>query len=218
LYRVGDKVVYPHHGAGTVVKKEKREVLGEKREYLTIKILHNDMTVNVPSENAEAVGLRKVIGEDMVKVVVKALTGGGTQMPKNWNRRFKHNRDKMKTGDILELAEVVRNLSLRDSEKGLSTGEKQMFVKAKKILASELMYAKDMDEEEAAEWLDDVLVGASPNGRPNGVKKTPAKPAKVASKTAKTSARKTAKPVARKTAVKTAAKSKPKTKARARAR
>src|SRR5438046_9409412 len=119
------------------------------------------MTVNVPSENAEKVGLRKVIGEDMVKVVLKALTGGGTQMPKNWNRRFKHNRDKMKTGDILELAEVVRNLSLRDREKGLSTGEKQMFVKAKKILASELMYAKEMDEEATAEWLDGVLAGAS---------------------------------------------------------
>jgi CarD family transcriptional regulator len=211
LYKVGDKVVYPHHGAGTVVKREKREVLGEKREYLTIKILHNDMTVNVPSENAEAVGLRKVIGEDMVKVVVKALTGGGTQMPKNWNRRFKHNRDKMKTGDILELAEVVRNLSLRDSEKGLSTGEKQMFVKAKKILASELMYAKDMDEEEAAEWLDGVLVG-SENGSTNGRKKTTAaKPAKVASKTS-------AKPAARKTAAKPAAKAKPKTKARASSR
>jgi CarD family transcriptional regulator len=211
LYKVGDKVVYPHHGAGTVVKREKREVLGEKREYLTIKILHNDMTVNVPSENAEAVGLRKVIGEDMVKVVVKALTGGGTQMPKNWNRRFKHNRDKMKTGDILELAEVVRNLSLRDSEKGLSTGEKQMFVKAKKILASELMYAKDMDEEEAAEWLDGVLVGSA-NGSANGRKKTTAaKPAKVASKTS-------AKPAARKTAAKPAAKAKPKTKARASSR
>ena len=213
MYKVGDKVVYPHHGAGTVVKKEKREVLGEKREYLTIKILHNDMTVNVPAENAEKVGLRKVIGEDMVKVVVKALTGGGTQMPKNWNRRFKHNRDKMKTGDILELAEVVRNLSLRDHEKGLSTGEKQMFVKAKKILASELMYAKDMDEEEAAEWLDDVLL-SSPNGVPNGRKKatTSAKPAKVASKTAaKPAARK---PAASKPATKPAAKAKPKTKAR----
>ena len=212
MYKVGDKVVYPHHGAGTVVKREKREVLGEKREYLTIKILHNDMTVNVPAENAEAVGLRKVIGEDMVKVVVKALTGGGTQMPKNWNRRFKHNRDKMKTGDILELAEVVRNLSLRDSEKGLSTGEKQMFVKAKKILASELMYAKDMDEEEAAEWLDGVLVGSA-NGAGNGRKKTTAeKPAKVASKTA-------AKPAAaRKTAAKPAAQAKPKTKARASSR
>ena len=204
MYKVGDKVVYPHHGAGTVVKKEKREVLGEKREYLTIKILHNDMTVNVPAENAEKVGLRKVIGEDMVKVVVKALTGGGTQMPKNWNRRFKHNRDKMKTGDILELAEVVRNLSLRDHEKGLSTGEKQMFVKAKKILASELMYAKDMDEEEAAEWLDGVLVGSDSNGASNGRKKTSAaKPAKVASKTAEKPAARKATPTARKTATKT---------------
>jgi CarD family transcriptional regulator len=158
LYRVGDKVVYPHHGAGTIVKKETREVLGEKREYLTIKILHNDMTVNVPADNADRVGLRKVIDEQMVSKVLKALTGSGTTMPKNWNRRFKHNRDKMKTGDIFELAEVVRNLSLRDHEKGLSTGEKQMFVKAKKILASELMYAKEMDEDEAAEWLDGVLV------------------------------------------------------------
>jgi CarD family transcriptional regulator len=218
LYKVGDKVVYPHHGAGTVVKKEKREVLGEKREYLTIKILHNDMTVNVPSENADQVGLRKVIGEDMVKVVVKALTGGGTQMPKNWNRRFKHNRDKMKTGDILELAEVVRNLSLRDHEKGLSTGEKQMFVKAKKILASELMYAKDMDEEEAAEWLDGVLVGSSANGGSSSRKKTAsAKPAKVASKTAAKPAA-ARKPAARKTAAKPAAKAKPKTKARATSR
>jgi CarD family transcriptional regulator len=215
LYKVGDKVVYPHHGAGTVVKKEKREVLGEKREYLTIKILHNDMTVNVPSENAEKVGLRKVIGEDMVKVVVKALTGGGTQMPKNWNRRFKHNRDKMKTGDILELAEVVRNLSLRDVEKGLSTGEKQMFVKAKKILASELMYAKDMDEEEAAEWLDGVLISSANGGTRK--KTTTAKPAKVASKTTKPAARKTAaKPAVRKTTA--TAKSKPKTKARAASR
>src|SRR6185436_10811885 len=183
-------------------KKESRTVLGQKREYMTIKILHNDMTVNVPTENADAVGLRKVIDDQMVNKVLKALTGGGTQMPKNWNRRFKHNRDKMKTGDIFELAEVVRNLSLRDHEKGLSTGEKQMFVKAKKILASELMYAKDMDEEEAAEWLDGVLVGTENGSTPstNGRKKTTAaKPAKVASKNA-------AKPAARKTAAKPAAK------------
>ena len=170
MFKVGEKVVYPHHGAGTIVKKEKREVLGEKREYLTIKILHNDMTVNVPCANAEKVGLRRVIDEEMVKKVTKALTGGGTAMPKNWNRRFKHNRDKMKTGDIFELAEVVRNLSLRDHEKGLFTGAKQMFVKAKKILASELMYAKNLDEEEAAEWLDGVLAG---NGKKNGTAKRP---------------------------------------------
>jgi CarD family transcriptional regulator len=157
LFDVGDKVVYPHHGAGTVVSKDTRVVLGHEREYLTIKILHNDMTVNVPTENAEKVGLRWVIDQEMVQVVVGALSGESTEMPKNWNRRFKHNRDKMKTGDILELAEVVRNLALRDHEKGLSTGEKQMYVKAKKILASELMYAKDMTEDEAAAWLDEVL-------------------------------------------------------------
>ena len=164
MFDVGDKVVYPHHGAGTVIKKEKREVLGQTREYLTIQILHNDMTVNVPTESAEKVGLRGVIEEDLVTTVVKALTAGESEMPKNWNRRFKHNRDKMKTGDIFELAEVVKNLSLRDHEKGLSTGEKQMFVKAKKILASELMYAKGVDEDEAAEWLEGVLAGVDGGG------------------------------------------------------
>jgi CarD family transcriptional regulator len=171
LYKVGDKVVYPHHGAGTIVKKESREVLGQKREYLTIKILHNDMTVQVPSENADQVGLRRVIGEKEVGVVLKALTGSSTEMPKNWNRRFKHNRDKMKTGDVLELAEVVRNLALRDHEKGLSTGEKQMFVKAKKILASELMYAKTMDEDECAEWLEEVLANDAPKKKTAASKK-----------------------------------------------
>ena len=165
MYRVGDKVVYPHHGAGTVVKKEIREILGAKREYLTIQIAHNDMVVNVPTENADRVGLRRVISEEMVIKVVRALTGSGTQMPKNWNRRFKHNRDKMKTGDIFELAEVVRNLSLRDHEKGLSTGEKQMFVKAKKILASELMYAKQMNETQAHAWLDEILADVGANGK-----------------------------------------------------
>ena len=157
MFDVGDNVVYPHHGAGTVVSKDTRVVLGQEREYLTIKILHNDMTVNVPTENAEKVGLRWVIGLDAVEVVVKALSGESTEMPKNWNRRFKHNRDKMKTGDILELAEVVRNLALRDHEKGLSTGEKQMFSRAKKILASELMYARDMGEDEATEFLEALL-------------------------------------------------------------
>ncbi len=157
MFEVGDKVVYPHHGAGTVVAKENRTILGQKREYLTIRILHNDMTVQVPNENAERVGLRRVIGENDIDAVIDALTAGKTEMPKNWNRRFKHNRDKMKTGDILELSEVVQNLSLREFEKGLSTGEKQMFVKAKKILSSELMYALDVTEGEAAEWLEAVL-------------------------------------------------------------
>jgi CarD family transcriptional regulator len=89
--------------------------------------------------------------------VLTVLRGDMSVMPKNWNRRFKHNRDKMKTGDVFELAEVVRNLGIRDFEKGLSTGEKQMFTRAKKILASELMYALDMEEKEAEEYLDGLL-------------------------------------------------------------
>jgi CarD family transcriptional regulator len=157
LYEVGDKVVYPHHGAGVVVEKESRDEAGTSREYLKIQILHNDMTVMIPSDNADRAGLRKVISEEAVDDVLGVLHGDGTKMPKNWNRRFKHNRDKMKTGDIFELAEVVRNLARRDQEKGLSTGEKQMFSKAKRILASELMYAKGMDEEEAREFLEEAL-------------------------------------------------------------
>jgi CarD family transcriptional regulator len=132
-------------------------VLGAVREYLTIKILHNDMTVMVPTESAGRAGLRRVIGESAVKQVLSVLRDDISQMPKNWNRRFKHNRDKMKTGDIFELAEVVRNLAIRDFEKGLSTGEKQMFTRAKKILSSELMYALDMDESEAEAYLDELL-------------------------------------------------------------
>jgi CarD family transcriptional regulator len=156
-FEVGDSVVYPHHGAGKVLKKENKEVLGETREYLTIKILHNDMTVMVPTENAALAGLRRVIDEETVKKVLAVLQDECSEMPKNWNRRFKHNRDKIKTGDIYELAEVVRNLAIREAQKGLSTGEKQMFTRAKKILASELMYALEMNEEEIEEHLYGLL-------------------------------------------------------------
>jgi CarD family transcriptional regulator len=156
-FECGDNVVYPHHGAGKVLKKELRKMFGEEREYLTIKILHNDMTVMVPCENAALAGLRRVIDEETVQKVLAVLQDDVSDMPKNWNRRFKHNRDKIKTGDIYELAEVVRNLAIREYEKGLSTGEKQMFTRAKKILASELMYALEMDEAEAEAHLDNLL-------------------------------------------------------------
>ena len=162
-FELGDNVVYPHHGAGQVQAKEIKEVFGERREYLTIKILHNDMTVMVPTENAALAGLRRVIDEETVEKVLNVLRDDVSDMPKNWNRRFKHNRDKIKTGDIYELAEVVRNLALRENEKGLSSGEKQMYTRAKKILASELMYALDKNEAEAEEYLD-ALLSRSPAG------------------------------------------------------
>jgi CarD family transcriptional regulator len=115
------------------------------------------MTVMVSCENARLAGLRRVIDDEAVAKVMAVLRDDVSQMPKNWNRRFKHNRDKIKTGDVYELAEVVRNLAIRESEKGLSTGEKQMYTRAKKILASELMYALEMDEDGAEEHLDNLL-------------------------------------------------------------
>src|SRR3979409_836442 len=157
VYEIGDHVVYPHHGAGKVLKKEQKAGVAAQREYLTIQILHNDMTVMVPCENASRAGLRRVIGEEAVKKVLGVLRDDVSQLPKNWNRRFKHNREKIKTGDVYELAEVVRNLAIRETEKGLSTGEKQMYTRAKKILASEFMYALEMDEGEAEEHLDSLI-------------------------------------------------------------
>ena len=156
-FEIGDKVVYPHHGAGLVMEKSTRELMGTERDYLTIKILHNDLTVMVPCENAGKAGLRRVIDEEEIKKVMAVLTDEVSEMPKNWNRRFKHNREKIKTGDVFELAEVVRNLAIREMEKGLSTGEKQMYTRAKKILSSEFMYALDKDEEGAEEYLDKLL-------------------------------------------------------------
>jgi CarD family transcriptional regulator len=116
------------------------------------------MTVMVPTQNAAMAGLRPIIDEETCQKVLAVLQDECSEMPKNWNRRFKHNRDKIKTGDIYELAEVVRNLGIREAEKGLSTGEKQMFTRAKKILASELMYALEMDEEQVEQHLHSILI------------------------------------------------------------
>jgi CarD family transcriptional regulator len=161
-FEVGDSVVYPHHGAGRVLKKVMKDVLGERREYLTIKILHNDMTVMVPTENAAIAGLRRVIDEETVVKVMAVLQDQCSEMPKNWNRRFKHNRDKIKTGDIYDLADVVRNLAVREHQKGLSTGEKQMYTRAKR-LASEMMYALAMDEASVDAHLSTVILEGAGN-------------------------------------------------------
>ena len=157
MYSVGDNVVYPHHGAGKITKIEQKDVLGRQRDYLTIQILHSQMTVMVPVENADRAGLRRVVETDVVERVLECLRGDATGMPKNWSHRYKHNRDKLKTGDIFEVAEVVRNLALRNAGKDLSTGEKQMLTKAKKILASEFMYARGLNEDEATAFVEGVL-------------------------------------------------------------
>jgi CarD family transcriptional regulator len=157
-FEIGDSVVYPQHGAGQVLKKEDKTVLGETREYLTIQILHNEMTVMVPTENASRAGLRRVIDEQTVEKVVGVLQSDCSKMPGNWSRRYKYNREKIRSGDIYDLAEVVRDLGVREHEKGLSTGEKGMYNRAKRILASEMMYALNMDEEQVDEHLTTVIL------------------------------------------------------------
>jgi CarD family transcriptional regulator len=149
-----------------VLTKELKELLGESREYLTIQILHNDMTVQVPCDTAGEAGLRKVIGETDVKKVVGVLTDDVSEMPKNWNRRFKHNREKIKTGDVFELAEVVRNLAIRELATGLSTGETQMYTRAKQILATEFTYVLDKEADGAAGYLDELLTARFGAGAP----------------------------------------------------
>jgi len=157
MFVVGDTVVYPQHGAGRIVDMVDQDFQGELRSYFLIEILHNQMTVMVPVDGLDKAGIRAVISEQAVEELVGVLRDDPTKMPVNWSRRVRHNRDKIKTGDIFEIADVLRNLAMRDCERGLSTGEKQMFGKVRRIMASELMVAKAMSEEEALGFLDTIL-------------------------------------------------------------
>jgi CarD family transcriptional regulator len=156
-FEVGDKVVYPHHGAAVVERRETKTVFGEEREYLVLRLAYGDLTLNVPADNTEGIGLRDVIDLDEVEEVYEVLRSKDVRMPTNWSRRFKNHVEKLKSGDIYEVAEVVRNLSLRDREKGLSAGEKKMLAQARQILVSELTFAIDGTEEEAEAQLDKAL-------------------------------------------------------------
>ena len=129
MFEVGDKVVHPHHGAGVVTRRETRVVLGEEREYLTIHIPLTDLVLNVPADGAEAVGVRRVIGESVLDDLARTLTAGDIELEGNWNRRFRRNRDKIKTGDVFEIAEVIRHLAVRDHGRGLSSGERQLYAR-----------------------------------------------------------------------------------------
>ena len=157
MFVVGDTVVYPQHGAGRIVDMVDQDFQGELRTYFLIEILHNQMTVMVPVDGLDKAGIRAVISQPEVEELVGVLRDDPTKMPVNWSRRVRHNRDKIKTGDIFEIADVLRNLALRDSERGLSTGEKQMFSKVRRIMASELMCAMAMTEDEALQFLDTIL-------------------------------------------------------------
>ena len=159
-YRVGDTVVYPHHGAAVIERKEERVLKGEKREYLVLRLTYGDLTLMVPCDACEEVGIRAVVSKAEVEQVMDILREPEGKSPTNWSRRFKANYEKLRSGDIFQVAEVVRNLATRETDKGLSAGEKRMLTKAKQILLSELSVAIKKDEEKAEELIDKVLAEA----------------------------------------------------------
>lgn len=156
-YSVGDTVVYPHHGAAVIEKREERELKGETREYLVLRLTYGDLTLMVPADSCEEVGIRNVVSKKEVERVLDILREPEGKASGNWSRRFKANYEKLRSGDIYQVAEVVRNLATREKGSGLSAGEKRMLTKAKQILLSELAVAIKKDEQKAEELIEKVL-------------------------------------------------------------
>ena len=157
MFNVGDRVVYPMHGAGIIEAIEEKEILGTTRQYYVMSLSLGDMKVMIPRDNACQVGLRQVIDKNEVGGVVTVLNEPYCILSKNWNRRYMVNMEKIKSGDILEVAEVVKNLLHREKEKGLSTGEKKMLESAKRILVSELVLVEGMEPSAATGMLEDIF-------------------------------------------------------------
>src|SRR5215475_11604388 len=156
-FKVGDTVVYPHHGAARIEEIEIRAIKGEDKTYLVLKVDKGDLTVRVPADNAELVGVRDVVGQEGLERVFEVLRAPYTEEPTNWSRRYKANLEKLASGDVNKVAEVVRDLWRRDRERGLSAGEKRMLAKARQILISELALAEGTNEDKAELVLDEVL-------------------------------------------------------------
>jgi CarD family transcriptional regulator len=156
-FNVGETVVYPHHGAALIQAIETREVKGVAREYLVLKVAQGDLTVRVPSENVDLVGVRDVVGQEGLDRVFEVLRAPHVEEPTNWSRRYKANLEKLASGDVIKVAEVVRDLWRRERDRGLSAGEKRMLAKARQILVSELALAEHTNEDKAETLLDEVL-------------------------------------------------------------
>jgi len=157
MFRVGDRIVYPMHGAGIIDAIEEKELLGETKQFYILKLPIKNMKVMLPIDNAEKLGVRKVVDRDCFNDVITVLAQDKSNMPDNWNRRYRANLERVKTGDIFEVASVVRNLEILDREKGLSTGERKMLNNSKQILVSELVLARDINEEDAVTLVNTTI-------------------------------------------------------------
>lgn len=157
MYKIGDKVVYPMHGAGVIEGIEEREILGEKHQYYTMRMPVGDMKVMIPVKGGAGAGLRPIIDEKKADKVIKHMAECEEEVNSNWNKRQRENLERMKTGDVFEVASVVKMLMVRDSEKGLSMGERKMLSDAKHILISELVLAKNSNKEEILSIVEDKI-------------------------------------------------------------
>ncbi len=156
-FKVGETVVYPHHGAALIEEIRNRTIRGEEKVYLRLKVAQGDLTIEVPAENCDLVGVRDVVDKAGVDRVFGVLRQPYTEEPTNWSRRYKANLEKLASGDVIKVAEVVRDLYRRDQDRGLSAGEKRMLAKARQILVSELALAEKTEEARAEALLDEVL-------------------------------------------------------------
>ena len=157
VFEVGETVVYPHHGAAKIEEIKMRTIKGEEKMYLKLKVAQGDLTIEVPAENVDLVGVRDVVDQEGLERVFGVLQAEFTEEPTNWSRRYKANLEKLASGDVIKVAEVVRDLWRRDQDRGLSAGEKRMLAKARQVLVSELALAKKTSEDDAAELLDETL-------------------------------------------------------------
>lgn len=157
MFVIGDKIVYPMHGAGIIEQIEEKTILGETRRYYILRVPCGDMKIMIPIDSSEEIGVRAIISREEMIAVIEFLGEESTEMSSNWNRRYRENMEKLKTGDVHNVAEVVRNLMRTDKEKKLSTGEKKMLSNAKQILISELILVNDIDQEAAIQIIDSAV-------------------------------------------------------------
>ena len=157
MFKIGDKIVYPNHGAGTIDSIEKKEFLGEEKDYFILKMPIGSMDISIPIANIDKMNIREVIDKEEGDQVLKILDDEPTKMPSNWNVRYRQNQEVIKTGDIFEIAKMVRNLAILDKEKGLSTTEKKLLNRARRIMASELVMAGSLKKDQAEEMIDEYI-------------------------------------------------------------
>ena len=164
MFNVGDRVVYPMHGAGVIEEIETKKILDKEREYYMMKIPFGDMKVMIPVDNSDNIGMRSVVSPETILQVMEQLGKESGEMPENWNKRYRENMTKLKSGDIFNVAEVVRNLMVSEREKGLSTGERKMLLNAKQILISEVVLIEEIEIEEAETQIETAVFGETVKG------------------------------------------------------